>query len=71
MPEPIPNLGETAEHIAYRLLEMIVANDPPKAPLSMNATWILTTYARCLRSVKNPELPGVKATPFRAPNRPE
>lgn len=70
MPEPISDLGETPEHISYRLLEMIIANDPPKPPLIMNATWILTTYARCLRTVKNPEAPAPKSTPYKVPHSP-
>jgi hypothetical protein len=52
------HVGDSAEHIAFRLFEMILEKDPPKAPLTLNATWILTTYARCLRTVRNPELPG-------------
>jgi len=49
------NLGDSPEHIAYRLFEMIVAKDPPKPPITVNATWILSTYARCLRVVRNPD----------------
>jgi len=55
MADHLPHVGDTAEHVAYRLLEMIIAKDPPKAPQSMNATWILSTYQRCLRAVRNPE----------------
>jgi len=66
MAEPLPALGESAEHVAYRLLEIIIANDPPKPPLNMNATWVLTTYARCLRTVKHPEPPAAKSTPYKA-----
>ena len=60
--------GDSAEHIAFRLFEMIVEKDPPKPPLSMNATWILSTYQRCLRAVRNPEGP-TKGEPAKAPTR--
>jgi hypothetical protein len=63
MSEHFMGVGDSSEHIAFRLLEMIIAKDPPKPPLSMNATWILTTYARCLRTVRNPELPAKPEAP--------
>jgi hypothetical protein len=56
MADDLPHVGDSSEHIAFRLLEMVIAKDPPKPPLSMNATWILTTYQRCLRAVRHPEL---------------
>jgi hypothetical protein len=60
----LPHVSDSAEHVAYRLLEMIIAKDPPKPPLpGMNATWILTTYARCLRTVRNPEPPAKPEAP--------
>ena len=57
MPDHPANSSDSAEHVALRLLEMIVERDAPKPPLTVNATWILSTYARCLRTVRNPELP--------------
>jgi hypothetical protein len=57
MSDHLSNVGDSAEHVAFRLLEIIIAKDAPKAPVTMNATWILTTYARCLRTVRNPEVP--------------
>lgn len=57
MTDRLPSVGDSAEHIAFRLFEMIVEKDPPKPPLSMNATWILSTYQRCLRAVRNPDGP--------------
>jgi hypothetical protein len=65
MPDHLPNVGDSAEHIAFRLFEMIVEKDGPKPPLTMNATWILTTYARCLRTVRNPEVPPPKPASLR------
>jgi hypothetical protein len=56
MSEHFAGVGDSSEHIAFRLLEMIIAKDPPKPPLSMNATWVLTTYARCLRTVRSPDV---------------
>lgn len=72
MAGPVSDSGETAEDIAYRLLELIIANDPPSPPQNMNATWVVTTYARCLRTVKNPDLSAAKTMPIIGPlNRPE
>jgi hypothetical protein len=51
MSDHFPNVGDSAEHIAFRFFEMILEKDGPKPPLAMNATQILTTCARCLRTV--------------------
>ena len=66
----ILDVGDSAEHVAFRLFEMIMAKDPPKAPLTLNATWILTTYARCLRTVKNPESAAPKTSAFKVTQTP-
>jgi hypothetical protein len=63
MSEHFMGVGDSSEHIAFRLLEIVIAKDPPKPPLSMNATWILTTYQRCLRAVRHPESPAKPETP--------
>jgi hypothetical protein len=54
MSDHLPNVGDSAEHIAFRLLETILEKDPPTPP---STSWILSTYARCLRMVRNPEVP--------------
>lgn len=59
--EHVSNVGDSAEHIAFRLFELILEKDAPKPPVTLNAAWILSTYARCLRTVRNPELPAKPA----------
>jgi hypothetical protein len=53
-----PNLGESPEHIAFRLFELILSEEvskPKKPAVALTEQWILETYARCLTVVKKPE----------------
>jgi len=55
-----PNLGESPEHIAFRLFELILSEEVSKSKKNANGLteqWMLETYARCLMVVKKPEGP--------------
>jgi hypothetical protein len=54
------NVGESQEHIAFRLFELIISEEGPKLKKSgggLTEQWMLETYARCLMVVKKPEGP--------------
>ena len=52
----LPDIGESPQHIAFRLFELILVEEGKKTPKTIiNADWILRTYAKCLRTVRKPE----------------
>lgn len=55
-------LGESAEHVAFRLFELIYDKEKgayaeQKTPGPIDRKWILETYALCLVTVRKPEQP--------------
>jgi hypothetical protein len=56
------DVGESAEHIAFRLFELIYDREKgsyaePKTPGPADRKYILETYAQCLATVRNPGQP--------------
>jgi hypothetical protein len=56
------DVGESAEHIAFRLFELIYAQEKgayaeKKTEGPLDRKWILDTYAQCLATVKDPKSP--------------
>ena len=49
------NVGESPEHIAFRLFEVILNEEKARMKLNeMTRAWVLDTYSDCLKVVKNP-----------------
>jgi hypothetical protein len=49
------NVGESPEHIAFRLLELIMSVEgASRAAGSLDRKWILDTYGECLTRVRRP-----------------
>jgi hypothetical protein len=52
-----PNVGESPEHIAFRLFELVISEGLKKKGADLSEKGILETYARCLLTVRKPEGP--------------
>jgi hypothetical protein len=57
MPSLEPHVGESQEHIAFRLFELIMGAEKLKKGGELDRKWVLETYAQCLATVKHPEKP--------------
>jgi hypothetical protein len=65
----IPGVGDSPEHIAFRLFEVILQQEAGKTSIPIDRRWILNTYAECLVAVRNPPKPPMKIDPGAASTR--
>ena len=45
-------IGESPEHMAFRLLEIIMAAEKKSAATGLDRQWLLDAYGECLATVK-------------------
>ncbi len=65
MQEPFnEGIGESHEHVAFRLLEIVMATEKKSVATGLDRQWLLDAYGECLATVKGiAHKPDMKISP--------